>query len=226
MFKALIGSALGKLATVGLLLAGLAGGMAAVSAFSFLGGVTPTGSVQIPTPAPVQIALDFPTSVLEKAVPRTPAPPVTSPPAAEAVPAPPAVPRVVRVAPAAPECVGQIEGLVTGLVGSLQTIVAADQAQAALAQAGSIGEATQSCVTQATAANGLGLDRLTQISARLVDSVTQLQQRFPTAPAPLSDPVGGLLNLVGKGLSLTLGGVSKGTELLGVGLGAVLSPGA
>lgn len=226
MFKALVGSVMGKLATVGLLLAGLAGGMAAVNALPFLGGITPAGSVQTPTAGPVQIALDFPTSVIEKVVPPTPAPPVAAPSVAEAVPALPAVSRVVRVAPAPLECVGQIEGLVAGLAGSLPAIVSADQAQAALAQAGSIGGAAQSCVMQATAANGLGLDRLTQMGTQLVGLVTQLQERFPTAPAPLTDPVGGLLNLVGKGLNLTLGGVSKGTELLGEGLGAVLSPGA
>lgn len=228
MFKALIGSLMGKLATVGLLLVGLAGGMAAVNALPFLGGVEPTASVSSGTPAPNDVALDFPSSVLDKVapVPVVPEPVQAIEVVAAAAPAPLPVARVKPAAPVQPECVGQIQSLVSGLVGTVQGLVTAEQAQAALAQAGTIAEATQVCVTQTAAVNGLGLDQLNQLSTQLVGSVTQIQERFPSAPSPVTNPVGGLLGLVGKGLNLGLSGVSKGTELLGTGLGSVLTPGS
>ncbi len=227
MFKALIGSLMGKLATVGLLLVGLAGGMAAVNALPFLGGVEPTASVSSGTPVSNDVALDFPSSVLNKVVP---APVAPEPQAIEVVtapaPAPLPVARVKPAAPVQPECVGQIQSLVSGLVGTVHGLVTAEQAQAAMAQAGTIAEATQGCVTQISAVNGLGIDQLNQLSTQLVSSVTQIQERFPSAPSPLTNPVEGLLGLVGKGLNLGLSGVSKGTELLGTGLGSVLTPGS
>lgn len=230
MIKALLGSFRGKLASVGLLLAGIAGGFALTGGLPGLpGDVAPAASVQVDRSPPAAVALDFPTSVLQT----VPAPAVPAPAVAQAVAVVEPAPVLVKVAaapPPAPQCVGQVGGMVNGLLATVQGIVSFEQAQAVLAHASLIGQAAQGCAAEVTSADGLGLEELNRLATQLTGSVEQIHALAILHPAQppagtALDPAGGLLGLVGKGLTVTLNGVGEATELLGDGLGVVLSPG-
>lgn len=219
MFKGLFGSVIGKITSFALLVAGLTGGMAATgdlprlvsSASELPAAVEPTSQGGV-------VALDFPSSVLAQKAPE--------PIAVEAPPAPAEV--IVEVAapaprppapPALPKCVGQVQGLVTGLLSGIQAITSPEQAQAMLAQAGSIGQATQGCAVESTKAGNLGLDQLTKLTEQLIGAVGQIQalpilSGGSPAQGLASNPVGALTTLVGVGLEKTLGVVNTGLGLL------------
>lgn len=216
MFKGLFGSLIGKITSFALLVAGLTGGMAATGELPrFVSSTSELPPAVQPT-SQGTVALDFPVSVLAK----------PEPVVAEAPPAPAEVGQEVVVAvrapapapPAPPKCVGQVQGLVTGLVNGIQAITSPEQAQAMLAQAGSIGEATQGCAVESTAAGNLGLDQLVKLTEQLVAAVGQIQAlpilSGPQGPGVAANPVGALTTLVGKGLEKTLGVVNTGLDLL------------
>lgn len=216
MFKGLFGSLIGKITSFALLVAGLTGGMAATGELPrFVSSTSELPPAVQPT-SQGTVALDFPVSVLAK----------PEPVVAEAPPAPAEVVQEVVVAvrapapapPAPPKCVGQVQGLVTGLVNGIQAITSPEQAQAMLAQAGSIGEATQGCAVESTAAGNLGLDQLVKLTEQLVAAVGQIQAlpilSGPQGPGVAANPVGALTTLVGKGLEKTLGVVNTGLDLL------------
>ncbi|MEX2551852.1 MAG: hypothetical protein WD627_02470 [Actinomycetota bacterium] len=221
MFKALFGSLIGKITSFALLVAGLTGGMAATGELpGFVSFTSENPSVQ--QSSQTGIALDFPSSVLAQKAPEPVV--VETPPAPAEVIVEVAAP-VAAAAPAPkapPQCVGQIQGLVTGLVNGIQGITSAEQAQAMLAQAGSIAEATQGCAAQSTAAGNLGLDQLVKLTEQLILAVGQIQALpIVSAGSPLdglaTNPVGTITTLVGVGLEKTLGVVNTG-------LGMLLSP--
>ena len=222
MFKGLFGSLIGKITSFALLVAGLTGGMAATGDLPGFVSFTSENPSVFQQASPAGIALDFPTSVLAQKAPE--------PVIVEALPAPAEV--IVEVAapvtvaalapPAPPKCVGQIEGLVTGLVNGIQAITSPEQAQAMLAQAGSIGEATKGCAAETTAAGNLGLDQLGKVTEQLVAAVGQIQalpilSAVSPAQGAAANPIGALTGLVGLGLQKTLGVVNEG-------LGLILSP--
>lgn len=221
MFKALFGSLIGKITSFALLVAGLTGGMAATGELPGFVSFTSEDPPVVQQPSQTGIALDFPISVLAQKAPE--------PIIVEAPPAPAEV--IVEVAapvaaaapaPALPPCVGQVQGLVTGLVNGIQGITSGEQAQAMLAQAGSIAEATQGCAAQSTAAGNLGLDQLEKLTEQLIVAVGQIQALpILSAGSPLdglaTNPVGTITTLVGVGLEKTLGVVNTG-------LGMLLSP--
>jgi hypothetical protein len=218
MFKGLFGSVIGKITSFALLVAGLTGGMAATGDLPRLVSSTAELPHAVQQSSPGGVALDFPISVLAKQVPQ--------PIPAEALPAPTEIVTEIVVpakvaAPARqapPKCVGQVQGLVTGLVNGIQAITSPEQAQAMLAQAGSIGEATQGCAVESTAAGNLGLDQLVKLTEQLVAAVGQIQAlpilSAPQGPGVAANPVGALTTLVGKGLEKTLGVVNTGLDLL------------
>ena len=219
MFKGLFGSLIGKITFFALLVVGLTGGMAATGDLpGFVSFTSEEPSLVQPAPQGA-IALDFPTSVLAQ--------PAPEPVVVEAPPAPAEV--IVEVAapvavaapapPAPPKCVGQVEGLVNGLLTGIQAITSPEQAQAMLAQAGSIGQATQGCAVESTAAGNLGLDQLVKLTEQLVTAVGQIQalpilSGGTPVPGAATNPVGALTTLVGVGLEKTLGVVNLGLDVL------------
>jgi hypothetical protein len=219
MFKVLFGSLIGKITSFALLVAGLTGGMAATGELPrFVSSTSELPPAVQPTPQG-NVALDFPASVLGQPEPQ--------PVVVEAPPAPAEVVQEVVVAvrapapapPAPPKCVGQVQGLVSGLVNGIQAITSPEQAQAMLAQAGSIGEATQGCAVESTAAGNLGLDQLVKLTEQLVAAVGQIQalpilSAAPGAPGAATNPLGAVTQLVGLGLEKTLGVVNTGLGLL------------
>ena len=219
MFRTLFGSITGKIASLALLIAGLTGGMAATGDVSrYVSLVVDTQkapAVPVASPPPA-VALDFPSSILAKPSP-PPSPPEPEPAPVEVVVEAPAPTRVAAAKPAAPPpCVGQLQGLVNALTGTLQAITSPDQAQQVLAQAGTIGEASKQCSSQVAAAGNVGLNELGGLTGQLASLVQQVQA-LPILSAGTDaqgNPVQAGLGLVATGLEVTLGTVNKGLELL------------
>lgn len=227
MIKSFFGSLVGKFTAVALLVAGVAGGMAATGALPGFGNpstysVASVGSTQY---AP-GVALNFPTEVLESraVVPAVPAEEVVEEvvvvaPRRVTAPAP-----VAPATPAAPRCVGDITNAVNAVTSVLGSLTTPEQGQVVLAQANGLTAAATACVAEAGQIGFAATDVLNGLVAQTTGLLTQVQALPVVAgltPAQVADStnvIGGVVGGVTDVVSGTLNVVTKGLGLLGTGL--------
>lgn len=230
MFQVVFGSLFAKFAAVGVLVAGVAGGMAATGALPGFTD-TPTYSVASANPARPSgpgVVLDFPASVIAGASPASDATAPVEEIVEEIVvvqaPQRVSVPPVAPPATPAPACVGEVAAVLTAIAGAVPAATTAEQAQLLLAQANATVAASNSCVAEAGRVGFAGLDVVNQLVARagtLVSEIQALPVLVNPAPAQATEPpglVGGVVGGVGEVVGGTLNLVSQGLGLLGSGL--------
>lgn len=223
MFKSIFSSIAGKFAAIALLVAGVLGGMAATGALPGIGQslTYSVASINQAPPSGPGIALDFPTSVIDK----TDAPAVAAGQevveevvvvkAPAAAPRPPAAPAAV----AAPQCVSDITNLLNAITAAVPAVTTGEQGQVLLAQTHAVLAAANGCVAEAGQVGFAGVDAVNQLVVQAGGLVAQIQALPVVAaltPAQLAETpnlvngvvegvtglVGGTLNMVGKGLGL------------------------
>lgn len=231
MFKAIFGSIFAKFTAVALLVAGVAGGMAATGALPGLGDSSTYSVASVNSAAPLGpgVALDFPTAVLTGTAAVNAAAPVeeiveevvvVQAPRRVSAPAP-----VVPVAPAAPKCVADITAVLNAITAAVPAVTSPEQGQLLLAQTNAVVTAANGCVAEATQVGFAGLETVKQLVAQASTLVTQIQALPVLAnltPAQLAqaptDLVGGVVGGVGQVVGGTLNLVGQGLGMLGTGL--------
>ena len=227
MIKSFFGSLVGKFTAAALLVAGVAGGMAATGALPGFGNPSTysVASVSSTQYAP-GVGLSFPTEVLEShaVVPAVPAEEVVEEivmvaPRRVSAPAP-----VAPAAPAAPQCVGDITNAVNAVTSVLSSLTTPEQGQVVLAQANTLVAAATTCVAEAGQVGFAATDVLNGLVAQTTGLLTQVQALpvvaalTPAQVADSSNVVGGVVGGVTDVVTGTLNAVGKGLGLLGTGL--------
>jgi hypothetical protein len=227
LIKSFFGSLVGKFTAVALLVAGVAGGMAATGALPGFGNPS-TYSVASVTSTHFApgVDLSFPTEVIEghAVVPAIPEEiveevVVIASPRKVSAPAPAA-----PAAPAAPKCVGDITTAVGAITSVLNTLTTPEQGQVVLAQANALTAAATSCVAEAGQIGFAATDVLNGLVAQTSGLLTQVQALpivaalTPAQVADSSNVVGGVVGGVTDVVAGTLNVVGQGLGLLGTGL--------
>ncbi|MEX2586835.1 MAG: hypothetical protein WD602_02430 [Actinomycetota bacterium] len=238
MFGPTFKSTSGKMAGAVLALIGMVGGWTLTAE---LGGfqLASTGSVSAAVPGyHPGVALDFPRAVLaaqsspQSGPTETKVENVGSLEVSYEVPvaaAPPAL-------PPAPQCVEELTSTVAALTSSVAGIVTAEHAAGALTQVNALGEAANACAQQVSALGSAGMDQLAQVGQQLnglVGTIGALPLLPPTPAPPATDepaspmdkPIETTLEMVGKGLDVTLDVVNGVTGETGGLLGGLLNLG-
>lgn len=230
MFQVVFGSVFAKFAAVGVLVAGLAGGMAATGALPGFAD-TPTYTVASANPTPPSgpgVVLDFPASVIAGAstapAPAAPVEEIVEEIVVVQAPRKVSVPSVAPAPAPAPACVGEVAAVLNAIAGAVPAATTAEQAQLLLAQANATVASSSSCVAEAGRVGFAGLDVVNQLVARagtLVGEIQALPVLVAPTPAQATETpglVGGVVGGVGEVVGGTLNLVSQGLGLLGSGL--------